>query len=64
VSALNEHSKVQTKNLSNEYPAIVNELKALMIKYIIDGHSTPGTLQKTIIMLKYLSIIILFVAGS
>lgn len=36
----------ETKNLCNEYPAIINELKALMIKYIKDGRSTPGTPQK------------------
>lgn len=36
----------ETKNLCAENPAIVNELKMLMIKYIKDGRSTPGTPQK------------------
>ena len=36
----------EIKNLYAEYPAIVSELKALMIKYIKDGRSTPGTVQK------------------
>ena len=36
----------ETKNLYAEYPEIVNELKALMLKYIKDGRSTQGKTQK------------------
>jgi len=36
----------ETKNLCDEYPAVVKELKALMIKYIKDGRTTPGAPQK------------------
>lgn len=43
----------ETKNLCDEYPAIVNELKALMIKYINDGRSTPGIPQKDSILSTY-----------
>jgi arylsulfatase A len=43
----------ETKNLWDEYPAVVNELKALMIKYINDGRSTPGIPQKDSILSTY-----------
>lgn len=36
----------ESKNLCDEYPETVRELKSLMIKYIKDGRSTPGTPQK------------------
>jgi hypothetical protein len=34
------------KNLYTEQPAVVAELRALMLKYIQDGRSTPGAPQK------------------
>ena len=36
----------ETKNLVNEHPEIVKELKALMIRYIENGRSTPGAARK------------------
>ena len=36
----------ESKNLCSEYPDMVIELKTLMLKYIKDGRSTPGTAQK------------------
>lgn len=36
----------ESKNLCDVYPDIVNELKALMVKYIKDGRSTAGVPQK------------------
>jgi len=34
------------KNLYAEHPAVVAELKTLMLKYIQDGRSTQGAPQK------------------
>ena len=36
----------ETNNVYAEYPEIVNELKALMTKYVKEGRSTPGIRQK------------------
>ncbi|WP_297906046.1 arylsulfatase [uncultured Parabacteroides sp.] len=36
----------ETNNVCAEHPEIVKELRALMIKYIKDGRSTPGIPQK------------------
>lgn len=36
----------ETNNIYAEHPEIVKELKDLMVKYIKDGRSTPGTPQK------------------
>jgi arylsulfatase A len=36
----------ETINLQNKYPGIVEELTALLIKYIEEGRSRPGTPQK------------------
>lgn len=36
----------ETKNLLKKYPKIVSELRDLMIKCLLDGRSTPGTIQK------------------
>lgn len=36
----------ETKNVYAEHPEIVKELKALMIKYVREGRSTPGVPQK------------------
>lgn len=36
----------ETDNVCNEYPQVVKSLKELLIKYIRDGRSTPGTPQK------------------
>jgi arylsulfatase A-like enzyme len=36
----------ESKNLCDEFPDVVRELKSLMIKYINDGRSTPGIPQK------------------
>ena len=36
----------ETNNVYAEYPEIVNELKALMTKYVKEGRSTPGIPQK------------------
>jgi arylsulfatase A-like enzyme len=36
----------EKQNLQAEHPAIVNELKALMTKYVQEGRSTPGAVQK------------------
>jgi arylsulfatase A len=36
----------ETTNLVSQYPKIVNELKALLTKYVNDGRSTPGTPQE------------------
>ena len=36
----------ETKNVQAEHPAIVRELKELLLKYIEEGRSTPGTPQK------------------
>ena len=36
----------ESKNLYDQYPEIVNELKGLILKYINDGRSTPGKTQK------------------
>ena len=35
----------ERRNLCNEFPGIVDELKALLIKYVKDGRSTPGQTQ-------------------
>ena len=36
----------ETKNLCDQYPDIVTELKTLILKYINDGRSTPGKIRK------------------
>jgi hypothetical protein len=36
----------ETKNLCDQYPEIVTELKTLLLKYINDGRSTPGKTDK------------------
>ena len=36
----------ETKNLCDQYPETVKELKALILKYVNDGRSTPGKTQK------------------
>ena len=36
----------ETNNVYAEHPEIVKELKDLMVKYVKDGRSTPGTPQK------------------
>jgi arylsulfatase A-like enzyme len=36
----------ETKNLCDQYPEIVTELKTLLLKYINDGRSTPGKTEK------------------
>ncbi|MDR0332845.1 MAG: arylsulfatase [Dysgonamonadaceae bacterium] len=36
----------ETVNLQDQYPEVVKELKALLTKYINDGRSTPGAIQK------------------
>lgn len=36
----------ETTNVEAEHPEIVSRLRALMAKYVRDGRSTPGTLQK------------------
>jgi len=33
-------------NLQDRYPEIVNELRNLLLKYIKEGRSTPGAIQK------------------
>lgn len=41
-----KNDPAETKNVCAEHPDIVNELKALMIKYVKEGRSTPGVAQK------------------
>jgi len=36
----------ETRNLVNEKPELVKEMKALLEKLITDGRSTPGSPQK------------------
>ncbi len=36
----------ETHNVWDKYPPVVEEMKALLIKYIKDGRSTPGKTQK------------------
>jgi len=36
----------ELKNLSGEFPEVVNSLTALAQKYIDDGRSTPGAKQE------------------
>lgn len=36
----------ESKNLCDQYPEKVNELRSLMLKYIAEGRSTPGAPQK------------------
>lgn len=36
----------ESKNLYKEYPEVVEELKSILVKYIKEGRSTPGKIQK------------------
>jgi hypothetical protein len=36
----------ETNNLVSKYPKRVGQMKALLIEYITEGRSTPGTPQK------------------
>ncbi len=36
----------ETKNLCDDYPEVVGDLRELMMKYVRDGRSTPGAPQK------------------
>jgi arylsulfatase A-like enzyme len=38
--------KGEKVNVQDKYPEVVAEMKALLIKYILDGRSTPGAVQK------------------
>lgn len=41
-----ENDPSEVKNICAEYPEVVNELRALLVKYIKEGRSTPGVAQK------------------
>jgi arylsulfatase A-like enzyme len=36
----------ETVNVQAEHPDIVNDLKALLTRYVTEGRSTPGAIQK------------------
>jgi len=38
--------KGEKLNAQDKYPELTTELKILLIKYIKEGRSTPGTVQK------------------
>jgi len=43
-----ENDISEMKNVQDQYPEVVEELKSLLIKYIEEGRSTPGTPQPNV----------------
>lgn len=40
-----KNDPTEDKDISNKYPEVVNELRSLLVDYILNGRSTPGKIQ-------------------